>query len=243
MLRELARSGPLWPSVPSCVPKMIAPVPPSSAPLLRTLIRTAMQNRIPDLILVMEPGGLSHTWETSLTSQPTQLDKHSVHVYLLSWELRSVVYEAETAVGPHFFNTELCPRPCPGWGLIRHVHINSPSPAQPVLLPPMEAHWRRKWQPTPVFLPEESHGQRSLTGYDPWGCKRLGHNWETKQPRWKPTVQGWSPRFQGRDGERGGREGELNDSSDVGMILGPDTYSCVTQCKWVCHPESHFSRL
>ena len=31
--------------------------------------------------------------------------------------------------------------------------------------------WRRKWQPTPVFLPGESHGQRSLAGYNPWGCK------------------------------------------------------------------------
>ena len=29
--------------------------------------------------------------------------------------------------------------------------------------------WRRKWQPTPVFLPEESHRQRSLEGYSPWG--------------------------------------------------------------------------
>ena len=28
---------------------------------------------------------------------------------------------------------------------------------------------RRKWQPSPVFLPEESHGQRSLVGYHPWG--------------------------------------------------------------------------
>ena len=27
------------------------------------------------------------------------------------------------------------------------------------------------WQPTPVFLPGESHGQRSLVGYSPWGCK------------------------------------------------------------------------
>ena len=27
--------------------------------------------------------------------------------------------------------------------------------------------WRRKWQPTPVFLPGESHGQRSLAGYSP----------------------------------------------------------------------------
>ena len=29
--------------------------------------------------------------------------------------------------------------------------------------------WRRKWQPTPVSLPGESHGQRSLGGYTPWG--------------------------------------------------------------------------
>ena len=31
--------------------------------------------------------------------------------------------------------------------------------------------WRRKWQPTTIFLPGESHGQRSLMGYSPWGCK------------------------------------------------------------------------
>ena len=31
--------------------------------------------------------------------------------------------------------------------------------------------WRRKWQPTPVFLPGESQGQRSLVGYGPWGHK------------------------------------------------------------------------
>ena len=33
--------------------------------------------------------------------------------------------------------------------------------------------WRRKWQPTPVFLPEKSHRQRSLAGYSPWGGKEL----------------------------------------------------------------------
>ena len=27
------------------------------------------------------------------------------------------------------------------------------------------------WQPTPVFLSGKSHGQRSLVGYSPWGCK------------------------------------------------------------------------
>ena len=31
--------------------------------------------------------------------------------------------------------------------------------------------WRREWLPTPVFLPKESHGQRSLAGYSPWGAK------------------------------------------------------------------------
>ena len=31
--------------------------------------------------------------------------------------------------------------------------------------------WRRKWQPTPVFLPGKSHAQWSLVGYHPWGCK------------------------------------------------------------------------
>ena len=31
--------------------------------------------------------------------------------------------------------------------------------------------WRREWLPTPVFLPGESHGQRSLVGCSPWGHK------------------------------------------------------------------------
>ena len=33
--------------------------------------------------------------------------------------------------------------------------------------------WRRAWQPTPVFLPGESHGQRSLVGYSSWCLKEL----------------------------------------------------------------------
>ena len=35
-------------------------------------------------------------------------------------------------------------------------------------------HWRRKWQPTPVFLPGESQGQRSLVGCRLWGHTELG---------------------------------------------------------------------
>ena len=39
--------------------------------------------------------------------------------------------------------------------------------------------WSRKWQPTLVFLPGKLHGQRSLLGYSPWGCKELD---TTEQP-------------------------------------------------------------
>ena len=41
--------------------------------------------------------------------------------------------------------------------------------------------WRKKWQPTPVFLPGEIHGQRGLAGYSPWGYKRVRHDLTTKQ--------------------------------------------------------------
>ena len=38
-------------------------------------------------------------------------------------------------------------------------------------------HWRRKWQPTPVFLPGESQGWGSLVGCHLWGSHRVGHDW------------------------------------------------------------------
>ena len=48
--------------------------------------------------------------------------------------------------------------------------------------------WRRKWQPSPVFLPGEFHGQRSLVGYSPWGCKELDL---TEQLSTHPTPFLW----------------------------------------------------
>ena len=41
--------------------------------------------------------------------------------------------------------------------------------------------WSRAWQPTPVFLPGDSHGQRSLAGYSPWGCKES----DTTEATWQ----------------------------------------------------------
>ena len=40
--------------------------------------------------------------------------------------------------------------------------------------------WRRKWKPTPIFLPGKSHGQRSLEGCSPWSHKRVRHDLMTK---------------------------------------------------------------
>ena len=50
--------------------------------------------------------------------------------------------------------------------------------------------WRRKWQPTAIFLPGKSHGQRSLAGYSPWVCKRVGQDLETKQQQQQKFRQG-----------------------------------------------------
>ena len=44
--------------------------------------------------------------------------------------------------------------------------------------------WRRAWQPTPVFLPGEFHGQRSLMGYGPQDCKKLYMTEATWCIRW-----------------------------------------------------------
>ena len=51
--------------------------------------------------------------------------------------------------------------------------------------------WKRKWQPTPAFFPGKSHGQKSLAGHSPWGCKE----WDTTE--WlsmRPQYTGYSSR-------------------------------------------------
>ena len=40
---------------------------------------------------------------------------------------------------------------------------------------------RRKWKPTPAFLPGKFHGQRSLVGYGPWGHKKSRHDLVMKE--------------------------------------------------------------
>ena len=51
-------------------------------------------------------------------------------------------------------------------------------------IPGLGRSWRMEWQPTPIFLPRKSYGQRSLVGYSSWGHKSLDtaehtHTWYT----------------------------------------------------------------
>ena len=51
-----------------------------------------------------------------------------------------------------------------------------------------KAPWRWKWHPTPVFLPAESHGQRSLAGYSPRGRKQSDTTEQLKQQGCLPEA-------------------------------------------------------
>ena len=50
-----------------------------------------------------------------------------------------------------------------------------------------------KWQPTPVFLPGESHGKRNLAGYSTWGCKEsdMTENSTQKKIMSLITLENW----------------------------------------------------
>ena len=55
--------------------------------------------------------------------------------------------------------------------------------------------WRKKWQPTQVFLPEEFHGQRSLAGYSPWGPKELDMTEQLTLPLSYEIIRAILPTF------------------------------------------------
>ena len=65
-------------------------------------------------------------------------------------------------------------QPPPRW-VSRHEHQGKNLHQQKdyILLKVQMMVLRRQWHPTPVLMPGKSHGQRSLVGYSPWGCKEL----------------------------------------------------------------------
>ena len=78
--------------------------------------------------------------------------------------------------------------------------------------------WRRAWQPTPVFLPGESHGWRSLAGCRLWGCKE------------SDTTE-WSHHHHLAE--------SFNDDSQEDLLLFQENFIPGTQglCRGSCHPS------
>ena len=57
--------------------------------------------------------------------------------------------------------------------MVKNLAANAGDVRDAGSIPGLGSLQRRAWQPTLVFLPGKFHGQRSLVGYSPWGCKEL----------------------------------------------------------------------
>ena len=76
--------------------------------------------------------------------------------------------------------------------------------------------WRRKWVPTPVFLPGKSHGLRSLAGYSTWGREESDTTWRLSTHTHslsRKCPQGTSVRAEGKQDNE-------EERSDSGHVLG-----------------------
>ena len=82
--------------------------------------------------------------------------------------------------------------------------------------------WRRVWQPTPVFLPGESHGQRSLEGYSPRGHKESD---TTEVTEHRKTLCLAQPLSEGTSSTHDDLEGARPDCSLVVNLMKGDTDS------------------
>ena len=63
--------------------------------------------------------------------------------------------------------------------MVTNLSVNAGDPIDMGSIPWSGRSLSRKWQPTPIFLPEKFHGQRSLVGCCPWGHKES----ETDMPK------------------------------------------------------------
>ena len=94
-------------------------------------------------------------------------------------------------LGVYMRNDIISPVLC--WGEQKHI---KPVNTAISFLALNSNHWRRKWQTTPVLLPGEFHGQKSLVRYSPWGHKepdtteRLTHTQESLLPNTPTCIPG-----------------------------------------------------
>ena len=79
--------------------------------------------------------------------------------------------------------------------MVKNPPANTGDARDAVLVPGMrKIPWRREWLPTPVFSAGESHAQRSLVGFSPWGFKKSDTTEQlgTERIRWTPDFQWFS---------------------------------------------------
>ena len=90
--------------------------------------------------------------------------------------------DPESPMTLHFWGHTALGKGFPGGSVVK----NLPAKGTRVQFLVEKIHWRRKWQPTPVFLLGESHRQRSLMGYSPKGCRESN----TTEQLSVPTAHG-----------------------------------------------------
>ena len=89
--------------------------------------------------------------------------------------------------------------------------------------------WRRKWQPTPVFLPGDSHGQRRWVGYSPWGRKELDMSEHSTHTRGFSEMGFLCRGRQTRGRERTRRLGQMASSCWIGPVPPRKQMDCLAE--------------
>ena len=120
-------------------------------------------------------------------------------------------------------------RDCEWIGPPAHRHIPlPPSQATSGVRLTRPRYWRRKWRSNPVLLPGESHGQRSLVGYSPWGRK----DWDMTEQLIHTTCG--SDGARGRSRWRTGNPAEMLSpglSAPETKMFAPQPVHCLAQGK------------
>ena len=123
-------------------------------------------------------------WQGSMNwKEPGSFKRHiwsfkSRGIYISALVCPSLPFVAEKAMAPHSstlawklpWTEEHCRLQSMGSRRVGHDRVTSLSLFSFL-------HWRRKWQPTPVFLPGESQGQGEPGGLPSMGSHRVGHDW------------------------------------------------------------------
>ena len=98
------------------------------------------------------------------------------------------------------------------WATVPGVYLQSRRPGLDSWV--RKIPWRREWQPTPVFLPGEFHGLRSLVGYSPWGYKESDTN------KWLTLIIIWGNHI-------------TSDNSTQALLTLSMLYACISLCLWL----------